>query len=211
MRAGGPDPGGLDPGDVAAGLRRGWFDGVAFAVGPTGRRVLLRRLAADHLSVPEAAVTVEHVPGRAPRLVAPAEVGLHLSCSSRGPVAAAAVARSPVGIDVELLTGPAEPPWNVLHGEERAHLRACPPHARAFEVLRLWSVKEAYLKALGVGLAREPASVAVRLGDGAGALVRDGGAETAGRCHPFVFGDLQGCLAIVRLPGARLDAPPRSR
>ena len=38
---------------------------------------------------------------------------------------------------------------------------------------RLWSLKEAYVKALGVGLEREPASFAVHFADGEAASIQD--------------------------------------
>jgi 4'-phosphopantetheinyl transferase len=73
-----------------------------------------------------------------------------------------AVARSQVGVDVEIVDPESEIPWNVLHPDEAAMLSRQDEAARAPSFVRLWSLKEAYLKALGLGLSREPASFAIR-------------------------------------------------
>jgi 4'-phosphopantetheinyl transferase len=91
--------------------------------------------------------------------------GLFLSISRRGPFTAVALAASQVGVDVELVEGDGEIPWNVLHPSESAMLRQEDGPARAAAFARLWSLKEAYLKALGIGLFREPSSFALRFAD----------------------------------------------
>ncbi|MBV9076985.1 MAG: 4'-phosphopantetheinyl transferase superfamily protein, partial [Methylobacteriaceae bacterium] len=124
------------------------------------RRKLLLRAAAEVLGCPEAEVAIEHSPGLAPRLAAPLATRLGLSCASRGVLAAAAAGSGRVGVDVELVEPAREPPWNVLHAAERAALDPLPPAERARLFARIWSAKEAYLKALGTGLARELSSFA---------------------------------------------------
>ena len=57
-----------------------------------------------------------------------------------------------------------EPPWTVLAPEEREALAGlAEPDVRHATFLRVWTLKEAVLKALGTGLSREPASVAIAL------------------------------------------------
>lgn len=137
------------------------------------RHAHLRALAARALGLDRAAVEVLHAEGRAPRLVRP-ECGLVLSSASRGGLAALSVADGPVGADVEL-EGPAgEVPWQVLHPAEREALGALPALLLGRAFARLWSLKEAYLKALGTGLAREPGSFAVYLTGPDRAAIEDG-------------------------------------
>ena len=83
-----------------------------------------------------------------------------------------AVARAPVGVDIERVDLDSEIPWNVLHPTEVDLLKAHQDEARAHAFARLWSVKEAYVKALRVGL-REAESFAVRFVDDENASIRD--------------------------------------
>ena len=144
---------------------------VVEAAGSARRRALLRALVARALGVGEAEVAIEHRQGRAPHLVRPA-LPVVLSSSSRAGVAALALADGPVGVDVEAV-GAADLPWLVLHVAEAAALRTLPDTARASAFARLWSLKEAYLKALGTGLAREPSSFAVHLTGEGTATIED--------------------------------------
>ena len=50
----------------------------------------------------------------------------------------------------------------MLHDLEKKALLALPAAARSEEFLRLWTAKEAYLKALGIGLRREPTEISLR-------------------------------------------------
>jgi 4'-phosphopantetheinyl transferase len=82
----------------------------------------------------------------------------------------------PVGVDVELIEANApEPAWNILHPRERDWLSKQNPDERVESFLALWCAKEAYLKAIGLGLRREPAGIAVTLGDRERLGVEDGG------------------------------------
>lgn len=146
---------------------------IVRGVSPEERRALLRALAARALGLDPARVAVRHAPGRAPAVIRPAEAGLRLSSASRAGTAALAVATTPVGVDVERADPAAAVPWRVLHPAEAAMLVAVPHAERARAFARLWSLKEAYLKALGLGLSREPASFAVRLIDEERAAVED--------------------------------------
>lgn len=165
----------------AAWRREGLLAHVAEIAGLDDRRAALRDLAATALSVPPDRVRIVHREGEAPRLVAPSGRVLHLSGASRGGWAALAAAAGPVGIDIETVEPAADLPEKVLHPDEVLALRRLSGHDRPRAFARLWTVKEAYLKALGIGLAREPASFRVRLVDARLAEIDD---EVAGGAAP---------------------------
>lgn len=146
---------------------------VARMDGQGDRRAALRTLAASALAVPADAVEVAHETGQPPRLVTPSGRLLHLSSSSRDGWAALAVAGMPVGIDLETTAPGYEIPDLVLHPDEILALRPLRGIDQARAFARLWSIKEAYLKALGKGLARDPGSFAVRFVDEGTAEISD--------------------------------------
>ncbi len=86
---------------------------------------------------------------------------LFLSHASRGGVSAIAVARAPVGVDLELLLPHFEPAWNILHAHEKALLESLDSKTREKSAqhhafLKIWTGKEACLKLEGQGLLVEP-------------------------------------------------------
>ena len=96
------------------------------------------------------------------------------SVAHSGDLVAVAVARAPVGVDVEQLDGRAHPLGGgdpealarlVLAAEERTALAAVPPPARPRAFLVAWARKEAVTKAKGDGL-RVPFSAVVVAADG---------------------------------------------
>ena len=84
------------------------------------------------------------------------------SVTHSGDLVAVAVARTPVGVDVEQADGRARPPGGdenpealarlVLADVEQAALESVPPSARPREFLLAWTRKEAVTKATGDGL-----------------------------------------------------------
>lgn len=86
------------------------------------------------------------------------------SSSRRGALALLATAPHPVGVDVERVGGDA-PTLSMLEltctPGEAAALAGRPPAERGDAFLALWTAKEAYLKALGTGLAVAPALVEI--------------------------------------------------
>src|SRR5215212_1209803 len=88
---------------------------IVCGVSPKRRRALLKELAARALGVEPAAVVLEHRAQAAPACVKPVGADLFLSSASRGDWAAMAVARAPVGVDVEEVDPEGDVPWNVLH------------------------------------------------------------------------------------------------
>ncbi|OYW67510.1 MAG: hypothetical protein B7Z40_06850 [Bosea sp. 12-68-7] len=172
------------PDDIAADLPAAWLVATPERPATLPERSALRRgmgarILARQLGLPREAIAIGH-DGRGRPLVAhPRGSGLHLSLATRGGVVAVALARRPVGVDVEAVDGSAPPPIGVLHPDELAWLLAQPPESRALAFARLWSAKEAYVKALGTGFARAPESFAVSLSPEGQLTVRDG-AESAG-------------------------------
>ena len=115
------------------------------------RRGVLRALIAARLGVAAPDIVVGHDWDGAPRLLTPAR-SLFLSVAARGAIAALALADGPIGVDLER---PSDPVDAVLHPVERLWLSADGPAAReAFATI--WCAKEAYLKAIGLGLKRAP-------------------------------------------------------
>lgn len=102
------------------------------------------------------------------------------SVAHSGDLVAVAVARSPVGVDVEQLDGRARPPGGgdpealarlVLADGERAALAAVHPSARPRAFLVAWTRKEAVTKARGDGLRVPFSGVVVAADAGAPRLV----------------------------------------
>lgn len=110
-----------------------------------------------------------------PRLAAPWRAdGIEFSLSHHGDRGVLAVARRrPVGVDVEIMPPPpasARLAARVFAACERAEWLGLPVSERPAAFLRGWTRKEAYLKATGEGLARQPETVRVTLSPGAARL-----------------------------------------
>ncbi len=162
------------------------------------RRSLARRALAQRLQCAPDDVTILRDGDGAPVTSSPS-CGLHVSLSSRGDLIAAAIASNPVGVDIEPVCAPFEIPANVLHPGERAALAAAPQPHEGF--LTIWTAKEAYLKALRTGLAREPVDIEVNFA-GPELVVRDRGARVAlaaGFAHILTYKRHEFALACVVL------------
>ncbi|WP_019646927.1 4'-phosphopantetheinyl transferase family protein [Novispirillum itersonii] len=120
--------------------------------------LLLGHLCARVFSCPPAAVAVGRTPQGAPLVQAPAALQVSLSHSG-GWLAAAARRDAPVGVDIETErpVRPAVIPEILTPAEQIA---AAENPAR---IIALWCLKEAFLKATGDGLRRDPRSVEFRL------------------------------------------------
>ena len=134
-----------------------------FSGGAAGRHAALLAFCATTLGLAPARLALAHDGLGAPLLLLDgAASSWRISSSSRENIALFGLAGDRIGVDVEILTED-EPAWNVVHAREEAVLRALPEERRPEEFLRLWTVKEAYLKALGLGLRREPAELCVAM------------------------------------------------
>lgn len=87
--------------------------------------------------------------------------GWHFNLSHSRDTAVLAVARQPVGIDVEYADRKAN--WagiaqRMFHPQEQAQLQALPIAQQAVRTAQLWTAKEAWAKATGLGVAALPQS-----------------------------------------------------
>jgi 4'-phosphopantetheinyl transferase len=121
-------------------------------------RVLLRASIADCLGVAREAVSVSYDSRGRPVIVAPNSlVAYRISLSHTEGMVACAFARSlDVGVDVER-DNPRRDTLALedvcLHREERSVVERLPPALRRRSFFAIWTLKEAYSKALGIGLA----------------------------------------------------------
>ncbi|MEB8337514.1 4'-phosphopantetheinyl transferase family protein [Streptomyces endophyticus] len=163
-----PGPGQEPPSHVLAELDRRERHRASGFLRPRDRlryvaaHVVLRRVLALYLGLEPGAVRF----GRAdcPRCRGPhgrpevrdAEGAPHFSLSHSGDLAMVAVAREPVGVDVQTVPSleTMELCGHRLHPQEWAEMSELPAGERALAFARVWARKEAYLKGLGFGLAR---------------------------------------------------------
>lgn len=175
----------------------------AAAVSP---RALLKTLAVRVLGCEAAAVVVEHARDHAPRVAGPLGSRLSLSVARREGFSAIGLAASPIGVDVEVLDPAGEIPWTVLHPIEADDLAESSRAEQPARFARLWSLKEAYVKALGLGFSREPASFRIRLVGETSAQVDDPAASLSCAAATTVWrsaGPRMAAFACVVLePGA---------
>lgn len=143
------------------------------------RRGMAARILSRQLGLPREAVAIGHDGRGRPLVEHPRGSGLHLSLATRSGLVAVALANRPVGVDVEAVDAHAAPPAALLHPEEQGWLLAQPQDERALAFARLWSAKEAYVKALGTGFLRPPESFTVTLSPEGVITVRDGGQAAA--------------------------------
>lgn len=142
-------------------------------------RALLRAILGRYLGAEPAALTLHRDPRGKPRLAAPAAEPLHFNVSHSEALALYAVAwRREVGVDVERVR--TDLPWPALAARffapaERAALSRGDPQRGPDAFARIWTAKEAYLKAIGRGLdaplqgfSVAPGDAPVRLGDDEG-------------------------------------------
>jgi len=166
------------PDDIAESLPAAWL--VATPERPATlpersalRRGMAARILARQLGLPLEVIAIGHEAAGRPLVDSPRGSGLHLSLATRAGVVAMALAHRPVGVDVEAVEAGATLPAGVLHPEEGDWLLTLPQERRPLNFARLWSAKEAYVKALGTGFLRPPESFGVTLLPGGELLVRD--------------------------------------
>ncbi len=114
----------------------------------------------DSLGIDPGDVLLKNGPHGKPELQKPE--GVFFNCSHSGEWAICGVSRYPVGVDMEEISFPIDDSVYVyLHPKEREYLESYPKELRNEKFIGLWTYKEAYLKALGCGLLRDPASFAI--------------------------------------------------
>lgn len=80
------------------------------------------------------------------------DLPLAFSLSHTGHYAVCAVGPSPLGVDIESARCTMALAWRHFHPDELSYLQSLPPTSQPEALLRLWTAKEAFLKALGRGL-----------------------------------------------------------
>lgn len=153
----------LDPQEAArAGRQRREQDRETLTLAYALHRLLLARV----LGLPAADVPLRRDGLGCPRL---SDGATHTSLShAKEWIAFAVTSRGPVGIDVEPATRASELPEiaaRICHPAEAALLTVLAPHDRAAALLALWVRKEAFLKAEGIGMAREMTDFSAADGD----------------------------------------------
>lgn len=128
------------------------------------RRAALRSLVGSLFDIPADEVHIAYDDDGAPRVINPG--GAHVSVSGHGPYAMLAIASHPCGIDFEPLQQDIKPIADVLHPREQQELAALRADERKAYFLRIWTAKEAYLKALGKGFLNDPQAVRTQFSDG---------------------------------------------
>ncbi len=169
---------------------RGWF---------LARRAATRSLVALFTGCDADDVVIGYDGPGAPRVKSGS---CHVSVSGRGPLAAIAIARDPIGIDLEIQHSDVEVIADVLHPEEMTALSALSGEPARRRFLEIWTAKEAFLKALGTGLNIDPATVVSRFEEDSSAalfLARDGVSAQAS-FHSAIFDGHAVIASCVRLP-----------
>jgi 4'-phosphopantetheinyl transferase len=120
-------------------------------------RAALRDVLARMLAVPPESVRFRYDPGGKPRLEVPDRSGLRFNLSHSGDMALVALTLDQeIGVDVEALrslTDVEALAERFFAPGETAALRSLPEPERETAFLRCWTLKEAYVKAVGQGLA----------------------------------------------------------
>ena len=150
------------------------------------RRAKCRRVLARYCSVTAQSLRVETTPAGKPFLP---DHPLHFNLSSSGNIAALAVSRHPVGIDLE--TGD---PSKLLAAKR--YMPSAPPDA---DLIAAWSRSEAFLKLTGSGLSRPLNSFDI-IPDGADGfgVISEGAPSAVGRTIRMSRGALS--IAVAREP-----------
>ena len=136
------------------------FDASRFVVSRAVTKVALSAASAVRRKPPEWLITT--LPGGKPVT----DRGVHFNISHADDLAVVAVSeRHCLGIDIEPLDQElaVEDMEAVLTKEEREEITKIAPAFRSRELIRLWTLKESYLKLLGLGLKLDPRHVQVRL------------------------------------------------
>jgi 4'-phosphopantetheinyl transferase len=123
----------------------------------------LREILAAYAEVDPRLLRLDEGPNGKPEL-ARADVRFNLAHSEG--LGVCAVSRAEVGVDIEVVGRSRRPRWRQVaerffHEQELAGLRGLATEPGWIEFLRVWTLKEACLKATGLGLLTDPRSFSV--------------------------------------------------
>jgi 4'-phosphopantetheinyl transferase len=175
-------------------------------------RVLVRSLLGDALGVAPASLQFVHNEWGRPALVpASSSAPVHFNLShTDGLIVCLVSSQYQVGVDTELLARAPELlalGSDVFAAKELKDLAALPLEERAQRAVVLWTLKESYIKARGMGLALPLDGFAFRFADGRISLELEPSVSDDGLCWQFqtlVMGQHCISLAIFSPAGARL-------
>lgn len=157
-------------------------------------RALLRTTLSRYARVAPAAWRFERGAHGRPQIVGPGAPRLRFSVSHTRELAVCAVTLDvPIGVDLEPIGRDVHDlvaSETILSRAEIDALRALDPREREQRFLEIWTLKEAYLKALGTGLARCPSELEFDLGD-PGTIVGRLGSEAEERGPEWWFAILR--------------------
>lgn len=205
-------PGNLSPEQVAACLtteekaRAGRFKFGKDAVQWSACRAGLREILGHALGMSPFEVPLVLSGTGKPGLPPPYD-RLHFNLSHCDGLALVCISENgPVGIDLEPLDRASsllECETSFCHPDEIGALPAT-PEERAYQLLRIWTAKEAILKALGTGLTHPPDAVKVLFNEDAGNAVSNLPLEGIGdfRFHELRHPALQGFQTVLALSAA---------
>ena len=186
---------------------------------------MLRKLLSRYTAVaPRSLVFGRNAYGK-PHLVEPADAPIQFNLShTHGMILYAVTRGCPIGVDVEDLqrrSGGMELARRFFAGAEVAALEALPPQVQHDAFFRFWTLKEAYIKARGLGLSIPLQSFAFSLGDGRPptiALTKPAdGSPNAWQFAELRLGDRHRAAVAIQCPqqtpmsirvGEALDAEP---
>lgn len=117
-------------------------------------RWLLRHHLAHECNVAPQALSIEYPAGAAPRC---SQAPCHLGLSHSGAACLSLIAEGPAGCDIERIHArrfsPARLAQHCFHADEVTELNRASPSTQVSDFHRLWTLKEATLKAQGLSLA----------------------------------------------------------
>lgn len=153
-------------------------------------RAALRHILSSYLGTNPARIVIRAgVHGK------PCVTGVEFNCSHAPSLTLVCVAAQPVGVDVEPIRacdGIEAIRHRFVNEADHGDIAASPPSRASIELLRLWVIKEACLKAIGTGLVADPRELVV------------------GRASPAVFDVIRGADALrarlLAIPGGHVAA-----
>ena len=178
-------------------------DARRFIVSHAVLRTLLGRAA----GIAPVELSFQGEPGLKPVLEASLSRPLHFSLSRSEELALIGLASRPIGVDIEWLGKTVDTEVMsdfVLSDRERAAFRRLDPNDKQRAFLQCWTQKEAYLKAVGLGLYISPATVEVGFGseEAAGLKTIAGDSRAAACWHIDLVVPREGYIGAVASQGS---------
>jgi 4'-phosphopantetheinyl transferase len=169
-------------------------------------RAVLRTLLSRLTNLPAYELKFQVEPDGKPALEAGTGQPVHFSLSRSEELALIGFAPGPLGVDVEWLDKAMDVEAladHVLSCRERDNFRRLDPRDRRKAFLQCWTIKEAYLKAIGTGLSAPPATVEVRLGPEEPPRLRSvfGGERAASRWFTDLVVPRRGYIGALAIRG----------